>query len=191
MIFLRRLILMFSILLLASFTYSQTAKYSNEFLSIGVGARSLSMSNAMVASTNDATSGYWNPAGLCSLQTDFDVSLMHAEYFAGIAKYDYLGGAMALDTSSFLGATIIRFGVDDILSRDMAWHQHLVKSYRISEENAQAYLSAYQKAANTHLGGEGPGRPGRPRIDLVPRPLLRRVGSRRPGGGRSLPETGA
>jgi hypothetical protein len=39
---------------------------------------------------------------------------MHAEYFAGIAKYDYLGGAMALDTSGFLGATIIRFGVDDI-----------------------------------------------------------------------------
>jgi hypothetical protein len=48
------------------------------------------------------------------LQTDFDAGIMHAEYFAGIAKYDYLGGAMALDTNSYLGATIIRFGVDDI-----------------------------------------------------------------------------
>ncbi len=114
MIFMRQQTLILFILLLANITYSQTAKYSNEFLSIGVGARSLSMSNAMVASTNDATSGYWNPAGLSSLQTDFDASIMHAEYFAGIAKYDYLGGAMALDTSSFLGATIIRFGVDDI-----------------------------------------------------------------------------
>ena len=49
----------------------------------------------------------------------------------------------------------LRFGVDEILSRKMAWHEHLVKSYRISEEEAQAYLSAYQKAAKTDLGGAG------------------------------------
>jgi hypothetical protein len=110
----RRRIIIPVFILLTNWAYSQTAKYSNEFLSIGVGARSLSMSNAMVASTNDVTSGYWNPAGLTSMQTDFDAGLMHAEYFAGIAKYDYLGGAMKLDTNSYLGATIIRFGVDDI-----------------------------------------------------------------------------
>lgn len=109
-----RRILIPVLILFTHIAYSQTAKYSNEFLSIGVGARSLSMSNAMVANTNDVTSGYWNPAGLTSLQTDFDAGLMHAEYFAGIAKYDYLGGAMQLDTNSYLGATIIRFGVDDI-----------------------------------------------------------------------------
>ncbi|MBU8892072.1 MAG: PorV/PorQ family protein [Bacteroidales bacterium] len=109
-----RRILIPVLILITNFTYSQTAKYSNEFLSIGVGARSLSMSNANIANTNDVTSGYWNPAGLTSLQTDFDAAIMHAEYFAGVAKYDYLGGAMALDTNSYLGATIIRFGVDDI-----------------------------------------------------------------------------
>ena len=49
----------------------------------------------------------------------------------------------------------LRFGVDEILGRQMAWHQHLANSYRISDEEAQAYLSAYQKAANTHLGGAG------------------------------------
>ncbi len=102
------------LILITNIAYSQTVKYSNEFLSIGVGARALSMSNAMVANTNDVTSGYWNPAGLTSLQTDFDAGLMHAEYFAGIAKYDYLAGAMKLDTNNYLGATIIRFGVDDI-----------------------------------------------------------------------------
>ncbi|PLX19260.1 MAG: hypothetical protein C0597_05405 [Marinilabiliales bacterium] len=102
------------LILISNLTFSQTAKYSNEFLSIGVGARSLSMSNAMVANTKDVTSGYWNPAGLASLQTDFDAGIMHAEYFAGIAKYDYLGGAMQLDTNSYLGVSLIRFGVDDI-----------------------------------------------------------------------------
>jgi hypothetical protein len=42
---------------------AQIAKYSNEFLSVGVGARALSMANANVASVNDVTAGYWNPAG--------------------------------------------------------------------------------------------------------------------------------
>ncbi len=49
----------------------------------------------------------------------------------------------------------LRFGVDEILGRKMAWHQHLANSYRISDEEAFAYLSAYQKAANTHLGVAG------------------------------------
>ena len=30
-------------------------KYSNEFMNIGIGARALGMSNAVVTSTNDAT----------------------------------------------------------------------------------------------------------------------------------------
>jgi hypothetical protein len=67
---------------------AQIAKYSNEFLSVGVGARALSMANANVASTNDVTSGYWNPAGLLGQKSNIQIGLMHAEYFAGIAKYD-------------------------------------------------------------------------------------------------------
>ena len=39
---------------------SQTRKYSNEFMNIGVDAAALGMSNAVVAHTNDVNSGYWN-----------------------------------------------------------------------------------------------------------------------------------
>jgi hypothetical protein len=39
---------------------------------------------------------------------------MHSEYFAGIAKYDYGAFATRLDSSSVLGLSLIRFGVDDI-----------------------------------------------------------------------------
>lgn len=152
MVFMRQQTLILFILLLANITYSQTAKYSNEFLSIGVGARSLSMSNAMVARTNDATSGYWNPAGLSSLQTDFDASIMHAEYFAGIAKYDYLGGAMALDTSSFLGATIIRFGVDDIPNTtDLIDSDGNIDYDRISKFSAADYALLLSYARKTTI----------------------------------------
>jgi hypothetical protein len=95
--------------------FSQSApKFSNEFLSIGVGARALGMSNAYVTSVNDVTSGYWNPAGLTQMSKDFQVSLMHAEYFAGIAKYDYGAFAANIDSSSAFAFSVIRFGVDDI-----------------------------------------------------------------------------
>ncbi len=67
----------------------QFAKYSNEFLNIGAGARGMSMGNAQVASVTDGTAGYWNPAALADIRTSPQLNLMHAEYFAGIGKYDY------------------------------------------------------------------------------------------------------
>jgi hypothetical protein len=95
--------------------FAQSApKYSNEFLSIGVGARALGMSNAYIASSNDVTSGYWNPAGLLGIKSNLQVGLMHSEYFAGIAKYDYGAVATRLYSSSAMGFTLIRFAVDDI-----------------------------------------------------------------------------
>ena len=91
-----------------------TPKYSNEFLNIGVGARALGMSASQVASVNDVTSGYWNPAGLSQIGPKLQVAAMHSEYFAGIAKYDYASVGKAIDTSSSAAFSIIRFGVDDI-----------------------------------------------------------------------------
>ncbi len=106
------------ILLLAISTYNSTAqtrKYSNEFLSIGVGARAQAMGGAQVALTSDVYSGYWNPAGLNLIKNDAQAALMHAEYFAGIGKYDYGSFALPIkDNSRVIGLSIIRFGVDDI-----------------------------------------------------------------------------
>ena len=110
--------LLAGLMVLCSFgTLSQSTvapKYSNEFLAVGVGARALGMSNAYVASVNDVTSGYWNPAGLLDIDNDLQVGLMHAEYFAGIAKYDYGAFAKPINETSAIGLSIIRFGVDDI-----------------------------------------------------------------------------
>ncbi|MFB0925009.1 MAG: PorV/PorQ family protein [Vicingaceae bacterium] len=108
-------ILVIILMLCFSDTFSQEArKYSNEFLAIGVGARALGMSNAYVTTVNDVTSGYWNPAGLTQIKKDFQVGLMHAEYFAGIAKYDYGAFAAKIDSASAFGFSVVRFGVDDI-----------------------------------------------------------------------------
>ncbi len=89
-------------------------KYSNEFLAIGVGADALGRGNAVVAQTDNVNSAYWNPAGLVGVDKWLEVSLMHSEYFAGIAKYDYLGLAHSIDDKSTIAFSAIRFAVDDI-----------------------------------------------------------------------------
>jgi len=91
-----------------------TPKYSNEFLQIGIGGKAMGLSNAVVASVDDVSSSYWNPAGLMRMSSKFQGALMHSEYFAGIAKYDYLGVSYKIDEKSAVGFTAIRFGVDDI-----------------------------------------------------------------------------
>lgn len=89
-------------------------KYSNEFLNIGIGARALGMGGAQVSSVRDVTAAYWNPAGILGVKHEHEFSLMHAEYFAGIAKFDYAGYSTAIDEENQIAVTLIRFGVDDI-----------------------------------------------------------------------------
>ncbi len=96
-------------------SFAQFRKYSNEFLNIGAGARGLAMGSAQVASVKDGTSGYWNPAGLVNVKEHPQLNVMHAEYFAGIGKYDYASLALPLkDNKRTLGLSLLRFAVDDI-----------------------------------------------------------------------------
>ncbi|MDN5292254.1 MAG: hypothetical protein PWQ06_2493 [Anaerophaga sp.] len=96
-------------------TFGQLApKYSNEFLAIGVGGRALSMGNSVVASAEDISGVYWNPSLVFNLDKQFEVGAMHSEYFAGIAKYDFMSVLYKIDNKSAAGLSMIRFGVDDI-----------------------------------------------------------------------------
>ena len=98
-------------------SFAQFRKYSNEFLNIGAGARGLAMGSAQVATVQDGTAGYWNPAGLTGVKDHGNVNVMHAEYFAGIGKYDYL--SVAIPTSGnkrTIGISALRFAVDDIMN---------------------------------------------------------------------------
>lgn len=100
---------------LPSLLSAQFRKYSNEFLNIGAGARGLAMGSAQVASVSDGTAGYWNPAALVHVKNQAQVNIMHAEYFAGIGKYDYANVAIPLsDGKRTIGISVLRFAVDDI-----------------------------------------------------------------------------
>lgn len=135
-------------------TSGQTVrKYSNEFLNIGVGAKAFGMANAVVATTSDVNSGYWNPAGLTHL-TGNQIAVMHASYFANIANYDYIGGAMPLDDKSAIAFSVIRFGVDDILNTtQLIDDQGNIDYSRISKFSTADYAFTFSYARRLPLDG--------------------------------------
>ncbi len=133
---------------------AQTPKYSNEFLSIGVGARALGMSNAFVSVASDATSGYWNPAGLTHIESNIQIALMHTNYFAGLAQYQYGSIAFNLDPQSALGFSYLRFGVDDIpdtselIDADGNINYDRIRSFSAADN---AFMISYARMLNDNL----------------------------------------
>jgi len=133
---------------------AQAPKYSNEFLAIGVGARALAMSNSVVASNGDVYSSYWNPAGLLGLKTNREVALMHSEYFAGIAKYDYGAIAFKLSDKSAAAVSLIRFGVDDIPNTsELIDGQGNINYNKVSTFSAVDYAFMFSYARETKIEG--------------------------------------
>lgn len=97
------------------------AKYGNDFLSTGSGARALGMGNAHAGLASDVTSAYWNVAGLAGI-TSPQIMYMHSERFNGIVGYDYGAAALPLKhTKGVISVSFFRQGVDNIANTLNAW----------------------------------------------------------------------
>ena len=133
---------------------TKTPKYSNEFLSLGVGARALGMGKVQVSLATDATAGYWNPAGLVNQTHKYDGVLMHSELFSGIVKNDYAAFSMPLDEKSAVGVSLLRLGVDNIADT-----RALVNEYGYVDYSKIEYFSVADYAMllsySRKLGPEG------------------------------------
>ena len=129
-------------------------KYNNDFLNIGVGARALGLANSVTASTNDVTSAFWNPAGLLNSEKQLEIGLMHAEQFAGLLKYDYLGTNYKIDSMSNAAFTVIRSGVDNIQNSLDAFDKDGNLDYnRITNFSVADYAFIFSYARKSKIAG--------------------------------------
>ncbi|MFW5725569.1 MAG: PorV/PorQ family protein, partial [Bacteroidota bacterium] len=135
-------------------SFSQTPKYSNEFLSFGVGARGLGMSGAFASVADDATAGFWNPSGLVKIEDNIQISLMYTDYFAGLAAYNFGAIAFNLDEKSALAFSFIRFGIDDIpdtselIDVDGNFNYDRIRSFSAADN---AFFISYARLLNDNL----------------------------------------
>lgn len=150
----RYILLSFLVFLTVYQLKAQAPKYSNEFLAIGVGARALGMSNSVVASSYDIFSAYWNPSGLLGITTNREVALMHSEYFAGIAKYDFGAFAVKFNDKSAGSISMIRFGVDNIPNTsELIDGQGNINYDRVTTFSSADYAFLLSYARKTNIEG--------------------------------------
>jgi hypothetical protein len=123
-----------------------TPKYSNEFLFVGVGAKGFGMSQSVIASVDDVTAGYWNPAGLVHLKDNIQLSYMHSNYFAGIANYDYSGLAFKTGENNVMALSFVRMGVDGIPNTLDIWKNGQLNYDLITEFSAVDYSFMFSYA---------------------------------------------
>lgn len=134
--------------------FAQNApKYSNEFLAIGVGARALGMTNSVVASTQDVTAGYWNPAGLTAQEDNLQLSFMHSNYFGGVGNYDYLGISTKLKNNGTLGFSMVRLGIDGIPNTLNLINNGQIDYNQVTEFSAVDYAFLVSYARETSIDG--------------------------------------
>jgi hypothetical protein len=74
------------------------------FLNIGVGPRAIAMGGAFVATANDVTSLYWNPAGASRAQSN-SALFAHSRWFADI-NYNWAGAMLSMGDFGMVGLSL-------------------------------------------------------------------------------------
>lgn len=99
-------------------------KLAGEFMAPGGGARALGMGGAFAAVAADASTVYWNPAGIAGMEKR-QVLLMHAEQFGDLLNYNfaaYVQPTSLVDAAKkpAFGFALIHLGApDQIITNDL------------------------------------------------------------------------
>ena len=92
--------------------------YAGAFLRMGLGARAVGLGNAFVALADDAYAGFYNPAGLPSLDRR-QIALSHS-FLSLDRTVNFVGYAQSLPPSAGLSLGWLRAGTDRIDGRDFS-----------------------------------------------------------------------
>ena len=98
----------------------KVAQTGLQFLKVDVGARSAAMGSAFTLAGNDASSMFYNPAGIAKIKSNFDFFVSRTEWFADI-NYNAVGLVKNLGNLGSVGVSAIYcdYG-DDIIGTRVA-----------------------------------------------------------------------
>ncbi|RMH63675.1 MAG: hypothetical protein D6685_07575 [Bacteroidetes bacterium] len=120
------------------------------FLEVGVGARNVGMGESVVATVDDVTAMYWNPAGLVGL-TGGQVGFQYTEWFAGTAL-QYAAGALGLGRMGTVGVHINLMDSGEMEVTTLEFEDGTGETFRV--QDLALGLSYARRLTNTFsLGG--------------------------------------
>jgi hypothetical protein len=83
-----------------------------QFLKIDAGARAIGMGGAFVAAANDATSLYWNPAGIAGVERK-EIHVMHANWL-GDTDFDFAAVVLPLGEFGSFGVNVTALSMPEM-----------------------------------------------------------------------------
>ena len=137
-----RLIVFVLILFIGFAIPSSAAKYSGDFMTLGVGGQPISLGSAFVASKGNVLSGYYNPAGLSFLEGS-EAIFMHSETFGSELNHDYIAYARPIghdEKQAALGFALYRLGGGGV---DVTGVDSTGRFYIIDEESHANYIGYF------------------------------------------------
>ncbi len=106
------LILGLSVSLIADGNVDKSGTTSAQFLKIGVGARPMGLGGSFAAVSDDASSPYWNPAGMSQVKS-INLLASNTQWFAGIS-HQYFSLVLPLTTDQSIAVHGVSLTMDPI-----------------------------------------------------------------------------
>lgn len=94
------------------FGQSKAGSTAAPFLNLGVGPRSIAMGGAFVATANDVSALYWNPAGVAKMNNS-GALFSHSKWIANI-DYNWAGAVINMDDAGVLGISVTNLDYGDL-----------------------------------------------------------------------------
>ncbi|HZY11039.1 MAG TPA: PorV/PorQ family protein [Bacteroidota bacterium] len=100
----RNLISISAIVVSVAMSQTKVGSTAAPFLTMGIGPRAIAMGGAFVATADDITALYWNPAGAARMGTN-SALFSHTRWFADIT-YNWVGVLVSLDQLGTVGLSL-------------------------------------------------------------------------------------
>ena len=100
------------------FSQSKVGTTAAPFLGIAVGPRAIGLGGAFTAVAGDASTIYWNPAGMSRIGKS-EILISHMEWIFG-TNFDWLGVMIAIDRNNSIGLSItqLNYGEEEVTTVD-------------------------------------------------------------------------